>query len=212
MSLEVSVGPPRLSINQGYGILVTELDGSIQWPTDKGFYHSDTRMISAWSIYADGQTWNLLNGGGLSYYAARIFLTNKQFDTADGPVPEGTLALTVSRSIDGGIHEDLDLVNYGSATVTFNLEIVVRSDFADIFEVKSGKFVRRGAITTDWSSRQGRLRTRYRNQGFRRDLILDLKNADSPAVYSNGRVSFQIELPPGAAGTPAPSTASPSRM
>jgi glycogen debranching enzyme len=199
MSLEVSVGPPRLSINQGYGILVTELDGSIQWPTDKGFYHSDTRMISAWMIFADGQTWNLLNGGSLSYYAARVFLTNKQFQTSDGLVPDGTLALTLSRSIDGGIHEDLDLVNYGARAVTFNLELVIRSDFADIFEVKSGKFVRRGAITTEWSSHQGRLRTRYRNKSFHRDLIVDVKAADSRAVYSNGRISFEIQLPPGGA-------------
>jgi glycogen debranching enzyme len=199
MALEVTVGPPRLSINEGYGILVTELDGTISWPSDKGFYHADTRMISAWEVYADGVGWNLLNGGGLSYYAARIFLTNKPFDTADGPVPPGSLALTVSRSIDGGIHEDLDLVNYGASAVAFNLEIVLRSDFADIFEVKSGKFVRRGLITTEWSPARARIRTRYRNKGFRRDLIVDLKQADSAAVYANGRMSFPIHLAPGAA-------------
>jgi glycogen debranching enzyme len=197
MSLEVSVGPPRLSINQGYGILVTELDGSIPWPTDKGFYHSDTRMLSAWHIFADGQSWNLLNGGSLSYYAARIFMTNQVFETADGIVPDGTLALTLSRSIDGGIHEDLDLVNYGSKSVTFNLEIVIRSDFADIFEVKSGKIVRRGAITTEWYPGEAKLCTRYKNKNFRRELIIEIKKGGSPVVYSNGRLSFQITLRPG---------------
>jgi glycogen debranching enzyme len=191
------VGPPRLSINQGYGILVTETDGSVGWPTDKGFYHSDTRMISAWMIFADGETWNLLNSGGLAYYAARIFLTNKQFATSDGTVPAGSLALTVSRCIDGGIHEDLDLVNYGSDPVAFNLEIVVRSDFADIFEVKSGKIVRRGAITTEWSSEKSRLQTRYRNKSFTRDLIVEILDAGCKAVYANGRISFHIKLPPG---------------
>jgi glycogen debranching enzyme len=197
MSLEVSVGPPRLSINQGYGILITDLDGSIPWPTDKGFYHADTRMISAWAIFADGESWNLLNGGGLAYYASRVFMTNKDFETATGPAPAGTLALTLSRCIDGGIHEDIDLVNYGSARVTFNLEIVVRSDFADIFEVKSGKIVRRGAITTSWSSKQARLSTRYRNKTFSRDLIVDVADPDSPAEYANGRITFQVDLPPG---------------
>ena len=42
MALEITVGPPRLAINQGYGVLITDQDGQIHWPTDKGFYHSDT--------------------------------------------------------------------------------------------------------------------------------------------------------------------------
>jgi hypothetical protein len=43
-----------LAINQGYGVLITDQDGQIRWPTDKGFYHSDTRVISSWRIFADG--------------------------------------------------------------------------------------------------------------------------------------------------------------
>ena len=197
MALEVNVGPPRLSINQGYGFLVTDQDGSMPWPTDKGLYHDDTRMISNWAIYADGQTWNLLNSGNLTYYASRIFLTNNLVLTPTGPIPEGSMALTISRYIGGGLHEDFDLTNHGQDLARFNLELVVRSDFADLFEVKSGKIVRRGQITTDWSSKHSRLDTVYRNGDFRRELILTIVNADSKAVYANGRISFQIDLPPG---------------
>ena len=52
MALEITVGPPRLAINHGYGVLITEQDGQINWPTDKGFYHADTRVLSTWLIYA----------------------------------------------------------------------------------------------------------------------------------------------------------------
>jgi N-terminal domain of (some) glycogen debranching enzymes len=45
--------------------------------------------------------------------------------------------------------------------VTFNLEIALRSDFADIFEVKSHKFVRRGRIVTEWDEKRQTLRTSY---------------------------------------------------
>ena len=38
MPLEIAVGPQKLVINQGDGFLVTEQDGQIDWPTDKGFY------------------------------------------------------------------------------------------------------------------------------------------------------------------------------
>ena len=67
MALEITVGPPRLGINHGYGVLITDQDGQIRWPTDKGFYHSDTRVISSWRIFADGEPWELLNGGNIAY-------------------------------------------------------------------------------------------------------------------------------------------------
>jgi hypothetical protein len=49
-----------------------------------GLYFLDTRIISNWAIYANGEEWELLNGGPISYHAARIFLTNKSILTADG--------------------------------------------------------------------------------------------------------------------------------
>ncbi|MGH7023155.1 MAG: amylo-alpha-1,6-glucosidase [Caulobacteraceae bacterium] len=199
MTLEISVGPPRLSINHGYGVLITDEDGQIPWPTDKGFYHSDTRVISTWLIYADGQSWELLNSGAVEYYASRVHLTNPKLETESGTIKERTLGLTVARCIVEGVHEDLDVVNHGSKRAKFNLEIVIRSDFADLFEVKSGKIVRRGRIDTAWSEGRDKLTTCYRNNGFRRDVIVSVKNSGSPPVYANGRVSFSVDLEPGEA-------------
>src|SRR5271167_1509083 len=123
MALEITVGPPRLAINQGYGVLITDQDGQIPWPTDKGFYHSDTRMISAWAIFADGEAWDLLNSGNIAHYASRIFLANRELHTETGDVPAGKISLSISRSIGGGVHEDFDLVNHDMKRVQFNLEI-----------------------------------------------------------------------------------------
>src|SRR5579871_2978936 len=147
MALEITVGPPRLAINQGYGVLITDQDGQIPWPTDKGFYHDDTRVMSSWQIFADGAPWKLLNSGAIEYWSCRIFLTNPELHTEGGKIGADTLSLSISRSIAGGIHEDLDLVNHAQDRAQFNLEIAIRSDFADIFEVKSGDIVRRGRIT-----------------------------------------------------------------
>ena len=33
----------------------SELDGQINWPSDKGLFFRDTRVISNWSIYANGE-------------------------------------------------------------------------------------------------------------------------------------------------------------
>ena len=199
MALEITVGPPRLAINQGYGVLITDQDGQIPWPTDKGFYHSDTRVISAWMIFADGQPWDLLNSGDIAHYATRIYLANRTLNTETGMVPAGTVGLSISRTIAGGVHEDLDLVNHGRLRARFNLEIVVRSDFADLFEVKSGAIVRRGRITTAWSQARSRLTTTYVNRDFERQVIITATSCPSPPVYSNGRLSFEIDLKPGEA-------------
>ena len=77
MPFKVQVGPPQIAIHQGQTVLVSEPDGQINWPSDKGLYFLDTRIVSSWAIYANGEPWELLNGGAISYYAARIFLTNK---------------------------------------------------------------------------------------------------------------------------------------
>ena len=199
MAFKVQVGPPQIAIHQGQTVLVTDPDGSITWPSEKGLYFLDTRIISHWAIYANGEPWELLNGGPISYYAARIFLTNKSILTEDGPIPARTLGLTISRSINGGLHEDIDVTNNSAKPVRFQLEVSFRCDFADVFEVRSNHIVRRGQITTDWSERRQQVRTAYSNQDFHRVVTTAVTRASSKAVTANGRLSFEVALQPGAA-------------
>ena len=177
-------------------MLVTDPDGTITWPSEKGLYFLDTRIISNWAIYANGEPWQLLNGGPITYYAARIFLTNKSILTEDGPIPPRTLGLTISRSLSAGLHEDLDITNNSMKTVRFQLEVAFRCDFADIFEVKSGRIVRRGKITTEWSEQEQRVRTVYSNRDFRRAVTTSVLRAPRKAVSANGRLSFEVVLQP----------------
>jgi glycogen debranching enzyme len=195
---EITVGPPLLAISQEHSVLVTELDGQILSATEKGLYYHDTRLISAWQVYANGVPWELLNSGSLTYYASRVFLVNRAMATERGDVSARSLALVISRSIGPGMHEDLDLTNYGPNPVRFNLEIAIRSDFADIFEVKSGRIVRRGRITTKWSESEPQLTMSYRNRDFRRELLIRPVMSSSFANFANGRITFEVELEPAA--------------
>jgi len=197
MPFRVQVGPPQIAIHQGQTVLVTEPDGQVRFPSDKGLYFRDTRLVGSWTIYANGEEWDLLNGGSIYYYAARIFLTNRPIVTADGTIPPHTLALEVSRSISGGMHEDLDLTNHGGKPVRFQLEIAVRCDFADIFEVKSDRIVRRGRIETQWFDDDQRLVNAYVNADFSRSVTISPQKQSSRAVYANGRLSFEVALDPG---------------
>src|SRR6266576_4123156 len=196
MAFKVQVGPPQIAIHQGQTVLLTDPDGTITWPSEKGLYFLDTRIISNWAIYANGVPWQLLNGGPISYYAARIYLTNKSILTEDGPIPPRTLGLTISRSLSGGLHEDLDITNNNMKPVRFQLEVAFRCDFADIFEVKSGHIVRRGQITTEWSEARQQVRTAYSNRDFNRAVTTLVARALGKAVSANGRLSLEVAIQP----------------
>lgn len=196
MPLQITVGPPQLVIHQGELVWASDPDGQLATDGDKGLFFRDTRMIAMWTLYANGVRWELLNGGAIVHYAARVFLTNPPILTQDGVVPEKTLSLVLGRWIDGGIHEDIDITNHGTKAVRFNLELSIRSDFGDVFEVKSGNLVRRGRISTQWDEREQRLSDSYRNQDFHRAVTMTVR-AEPPANYANGRVTFDVAIEPG---------------
>jgi glycogen debranching enzyme len=198
MTFKVEVGPPQIAIHHAQTVLITETNGEVGWPSDKGLYFLDTRLVSAWAIYANGEEWDLLNGGAVTSHKARIHLTNRSFPTEDGAIPARTLGLQISRQLGGGMHEDLDIVNHGRKHIRFNLEIGIRSDFADVFEVKQNRIVRRGRITTDWSTEHQKLSTTYRNQDFVRGVHIGPRHQDHPAAYANGRLSFEVQIDPAA--------------
>jgi glycogen debranching enzyme len=197
MGLEITIGPPHLALHQGYAVLITDPDGQIRRSSNRGLYFFDTRLISGWRLSVNGERWDLLNSGSIEHFAARIFLTNRRFRSENGYVEARRLSLVVSRSISGGVHEDIDLVNHGMTAARFDLEIAIRSDFADLFDVRADRVVPRGHIATQWSEARSQLTTIYRHEDFCRQLAVRVCRSGSQPVYANGRVTFPIDLPPG---------------
>jgi glycogen debranching enzyme len=198
MALEVTVGPPALTINSGDTFLVSEINGSITHDSDQGLYSRDTRYISGYQLYINGKSWTLLNSGAVAYYASQTHLVNPAVITEDGAIAAGTVGFLLSRTLAEGLHEDLDIRNFSGKQLHFILELLIRSDFADLFEVKAKEFTRRGHIESLWQGDAQELATHYSNRDFQRRLVVRFKS-DSKAVYANGRVSFEIDLPPGGA-------------
>ena len=199
MAYEITVGPPVLTIHQGSTFMVTDQSGEIQADTAQGVFAGDTRLVNYYAISANGYPWVRRTFGTMNYYAARIYLLNVLFPTEEGVIPEGTLELVITRAVGDGIHEDLDITNYGPQQAHFNLEVALRADFADIFEVKASNFVRRGRIVTEWRQQNAELDTSYQNRDFERRFIYRLDRSTSPAHFANGRITFEINLAPGAA-------------
>lgn len=197
MPIEVKVGPPVLTINQGSTFIVTDERGEIDPESEQGVFAGDTRFVSFHQLYLNGEPWELLTSGAPTYYVARIQLASPAVTTEHGEIRRHDVGLTVTRAVGEGIHEDFDVANYALEPVRFQLEIAIRSDFADIFEVKGHQFVRRGGTSTNWDAERLELVNSYTNQDFHRRLTYRLLNADSPPCYSNGRVVFELALQPG---------------
>jgi glycogen debranching enzyme len=198
MPVQISVGPPLLIINQGKTVMVTEPTGEMRSEKDCGVYASDTRYLSHLAWFANGRPWIRLTSSPIAFFAARIYLMNPELLTEDGNVPEGSIGLSIWRAIDEGIHEDLDITNYGLQPVRFNFEVSLRSDFADLFEVRTRALVRRGRIVTRWHAHSSRLDTTYDHGDFHRRFTYEIHRNDSPAHYANGRITFEVTLAPGA--------------
>lgn len=94
----------------------------------------------------------MLSGGATGHDRSSIRSTNRKLATASKPVLARTRGLVLTRAIGGGLHEDIDTANHGSAPVRFSVEIGRRCDFADLFKVKAGTAIRHGSVETKWST------------------------------------------------------------
>lgn len=194
MSIEIKVGPPVITISQGRTFMVTDRHGYINTDSDQGVYAIDTRFISFYEMYINRVPWKIINSSSLTFYAARFHLTNPVVKTEGGVLAAHTLGLTVNRTVSEGLHEEFEIVNYSGGKVLFVLELGMRSDFADIFEVKSKDIVQRGQQETRWDVKAKQLRTTYDHKDFHRAATYQITHVSSPVGYANGRLFFEIEL------------------
>ena len=114
MTFPVQVGPSSITINRDDQFLVCQPDGRILGGPDDGFFTRDTRFISGWDLRINGKRPVLLNSAPIQFFSARFEYTNESFIDNAGRVDRQTLGVRVDRTVSGGIHEDLDITNYGA--------------------------------------------------------------------------------------------------
>jgi glycogen debranching enzyme len=198
MTLEIKVGKPRLTLHQGYTVAVAQPDGQIHAGSDSGLFFRDTRLVSVWEIQINDKPWTLLNSGASAGSSGRAYLTNPELTGEVGVIPAQALGLIFGRHIDGGMHEDIDITNHHTEAVQFELTLTVRGDFADLFDVKAKKVIKRGQVISEWNAKTQAMVTRYRNKDFSRAFRVTAKNTSTPMSFGNGRLSFAVKIAAGA--------------
>ncbi len=213
MPIEVTVGPPVLTINQGSTFMVTDRAGEIHPYAELGVFAQDTRFVSYYRCTIERQPWTLLTSTTPSYYCARLVYINPALPAPDNPLPHGQLSypgvrgdlpagsvgLILTRTVGDDVTEQFVLTNYGTAPARFHFELALRSDFLDLFDVKAHRYVVRGDIQTTWQANGSAwdLLTAYVNGDFQRRFIYRVRESGSPPHYANGRIVWVVELPPG---------------
>lgn len=195
MPTKVAVNIEHIAISDGSSFLVTARDSSINDALAQGLFVRDTRLISYYEISLNRSPLKLLASTPLTHRVALYQFTNPEFRTVRGTLPYGQLIITLRRDIIGGLHEDIDITNHYRDRIEFQLMLAIRSDFADIFQVKGQQLLARGETETTW--KDNKLTTDYRNGSFQRGLITTLEASSSVPHYANGRIVFDIALEPG---------------
>ena len=202
--MPVTHGVPRVTINHDHQFMVSDPDATLAPTGAVGFFSRDTRFVSGYSVTINGRVPLLLDASTIDHFSVRHEFTTPELPLAgtkngaehDVILPERAIGFRLDRTIFEGIHEDYDLVSYAPHPVRLILEVAIESDFADIFDVRRRRLVRRGDLQSSWHEKAGELRTTYTNGSFKRELHVCVEREDSHPEFANGRMQFVINLAP----------------
>lgn len=209
-----------LYVSRNRTVLATDRDGFLRGGPDRGLFVHQTRLLSRYRYWIDGTELlpltlsNVEQHSWLGYYIARSPNAGRdpRFATLGpgGIAAQETLELRLSRSVAGGIHEDVDLTNFTQEPVALTLRLDVDADFADKDETKTGR-LQEGILERRWAKAGGeawelvyeyRAEHRYNHQGnegtagLSRGIIIRVEHAGSLPTYGEGSMGFRIELGP----------------
>jgi glycogen debranching enzyme len=191
----ITISPGELMINHGGTVVVSDRTMQIREDTHQGIYHDDTRFISHYRYRFNTKPLVLLTAGYVDYYSSLAHYTNAPLRMDESDLPANQLRLRVARQIDEGrVLDDLRVTNYSPRPILAGLVVELKSDFADIFEVRGLHGPFRGAVETVWDPAERTLTNTYRQKEFFAQVRYHIGVSDSAPTYSNGELVFPIRL------------------
>jgi glycogen debranching enzyme len=200
--------PGTVHIGRGRSVLATAIDGRIGDDPGHGLFVHETRMLSRWRYAIDGQepSANAFSPVRQNHWCGYFLIaapgvTPPPPDDGSGQVPDESrnpLELRVTRLIDDGLHEDVDLTNYTTKPTSFVFSIEVDGDFADQAETRKRQQHGERAVRWDAASRCLTLDYTARNGAatLHRGLEIIVDRASSEPSYAEGRLLFVVTLAP----------------
>ncbi|MBA2384757.1 MAG: amylo-alpha-1,6-glucosidase [Actinobacteria bacterium] len=192
MGLATQMG---LTILEGSTFCICDEIGDLDGRTS-GLFAEDTRFLSRLELRVNGSRPLLLSSGKVEYYSAAFYLRNP---VVDG-LPQDALSITRERFVGEGMQDHLLLLNVGGVPLSFELELEVAADFADIISVKAHDFALGSPLTAP--PLPGPAAVRF-DVGSNQLVLEEARGSaktqvlfSRPGEVEDSRVRFRLELAP----------------
>jgi len=158
-----------------HSLLATDRSGAIDGDGLQGLFEHDARLLSRWRLLVHGRPPRLVANSAvhphstLAYYVAPL---DREADPGTDALGlpweehDRELVLHVRRFVGRGMHEHVDLVNYGMRDSRVEVAWGVAADFADIVEARGGVRQQQAPVSAAWQMSplgQGELRLEYQH-------------------------------------------------
>lgn len=195
-------------ISQSRSVWITGANGFIAPGERHGLLVYQTRTISKYRYLIHGEEprpaglSSVRENSWLGYYTAPV--------KPGGNAIQDTIELRLGRFAGHGLHEEIDLVNHSQGETRFTLQLELDADFADQSEIGGEHRSAPGSLRCEWRKRGAAWELNfdfhaehgYEHQGeqgvaqFHMELAVRIEHAGSEPSYSDGCISFEIELKP----------------
>ncbi|MFP5579931.1 MAG: glycogen debranching N-terminal domain-containing protein [Acidimicrobiia bacterium] len=173
----------------GQSFALSGRSGDMRGELANGLFVLDTRVLSRWQLRLNGQRVEPLAVELDTPFSAR-------FAARGAPDPghaDASLVLFRERFVGLGMRERLRVTNHGAGTVPLVVELTCDVDFADLFEVKESRVVRRGRHRHE--AQRDQLRFRHDSDQVTKEVTIDLS---TEAEVHPGQATWRETLGPGA--------------
>jgi len=152
-----------------------------------GLYMLDTRVLSRLIAFLDGHPVEPLSTASDGPFAATCIGRGIP-DPGEADAP---LAVFRRIAVGNGLHEEVEVRNYGPHIRRATIGLSATADFADLFDVKGGRPTPAGDVTVSGTSAALRLADRHRR------WTTTLAFEPPADRVEEGRAEWDVEIPPG---------------
>lgn len=191
MTTPIHIFRPAVVLHGSGVALVSDLGGQIHAEDLHGLFAGDTRILSTYKFQINDCSWELLGRTRSGHGSAQWHFQNPALRDAYGMLEAGTVVLTLTRRVDGALHDDFALSAYAQRPMQLRFTLQLDADFADVFEVKSGSIPAR--LRAARVAHDDGLTLWYERAGFRRGLQVRF-DAKQGAVVAGSRLIFELAL------------------
>ncbi|HEX9987499.1 MAG TPA: glycogen debranching N-terminal domain-containing protein [Chloroflexia bacterium] len=201
------VYPELLFAYHARSMLITDRRGAVGEGLE-GLYERDMRLLCKYTLLVNGESPRLDAISAVDPYSTLAYYVAPPRREASDEVDalglsvhevDRQVVIRVARFVGRGLHEDVDVRNYGTTPARLELSWEAGADFADLMEARAGKRQQDAPVEMAWRDLPGgggELRFDYKHPRLPRGVLLTFPGGPSSPRFEDERVIYTVELGP----------------